>query len=1367
MKLLYRKGVNLLLSIIVLTVTALPFGSENKAFASVACDGVTPGTTADCPVMIYDAAGLNEMRALTGHYALGADIDMTAYLGPGGAGYNGGDGWVPVGSGGGVSNAFRGTFNGNGHTISHLKIDSTAGAVGLFGATSNAIIRNVGLIDVAILGAGASSNVGGLVGYHNGTIENAYVTGTVKGADRVGGLVGYATGVTSAPGRIRDSYASVTATGTGTGEVGGLVGYAEGHDLVITDSYYNSDLTGSSAAGIALTSSQMKQAASFGWWDFSAQGPWGIVEGETFPMHRATLDQILLDDLTVNDGAIAYEPAFAADTSAYSTRVTGEVDSITVSVYSDSSRISVSIDGDDTDSKIVPLDPGDNSIAITAAADVAVPGADTRPFETAYTLQVIREDGIDYPHRISTASQLAEIGTTAHYGSSDGYELMNDLDLSGLSWDPIGDGGQPFTGTFEGNKHVIRNLTVSGSADDAGLFAASSGIIRDLGLENASIAGGSRVGGLVGSNSGTVSNAYAKGNVTGDLQVGGLIGLNGGAANVAYTYAAGLVSGGDHTGGLIGENAGGSVTHSYWDAEAGGGSVSAGGEGKTTADMQLAATYSGWDFAGTWAMIEDTTYPMFTRHYDAVKLQALGVSSTAGVLAWVPAVFASAQGAYKLTADRYMESVRVIANPADVLTTVKIGAAESASAQVAVKAGSNSILIGTTGIDGAPVGAYRLTVDVPAPGMTGLQAPPVGYYGIGDALTFTVSYEDDVDVAGVPTIPLTIGEGASATTVYATYAGQPAGEKNKLLFTYAVQEGLIHSNDLAIGTDIQLPGGAAIHAAATTVAVPLALPATPTAGIRIDSVKPAITLSQQPASAVTTRDPVTVTATLDGTGSGIAATKWSEGTRTAADFATVGQSLTGNSFQVTANGTYSVYAIDEAGNEAVERIAIANIRTASSGGSGSSGPVAEPPTPSKGPTITLDAGGGITIRMDSSTIVKETLGDGTKAEHVALTDDILGQVSELLKKARKPYVTVVIDPSGQSVEARFSWASLAKMKNAYPSAVFKVELSASSYELPLNALNPAPQTKQVNLILAKLAGNEKERLEKAVNNAGLMLISDAAEFKRTESADGQTREVRDFGGGTYLIRGIVPYKGAPGERMTAVLYDPATGTLSFVPAVTAARADGQTEIAIKAPRDGIYALVESGKSSFSDLNGHWARSDAELLASKRIVSGVSGTTFAPGSPITRAEFTALLVRALGLKIEPTVGDAGFADVSKEDWFAPVIQAGVQAGLVEGLSRNEFAPGARITREQIAVMFGRALAFLGHPEPDADRVPIALSKFGDSAEISAWARSAVAQSVSAGLISGTTKDAIAPFDEATRAQTVVMLRRFLQYVEFID
>ncbi|WP_127586914.1 S-layer homology domain-containing protein [Paenibacillus koleovorans] len=367
---------------------------------------------------------------------------------------------------------------------------------------------------------------------------------------------------------------------------------------------------------------------------------------------------------------------------------------------------------------------------------------------------------------------------------------------------------------------------------------------------------------------------------------------------------------------------------------------------------------------------------------------------------------------------------------------------------------------------------------------------------------------------------------------------------------------------------------------------------------------------------------------------------------------------------------------------------------------------------------------------------------------------------------KKPFVSVIINDTEQGVLVQFTGASLDKVKNAYPNTIFEIVLNASSYQLPVNALNLAPQTKHVIVGMTKIAGQVKEQLDQSANNAGLRPISQAVDFKVSVTSDEATVEVDEFGG-TYMIRTIVFDGNRSGEYMTAILYDPATRALSFVPAVIATRSDGKTAMSIKTPHNSIYTLVESGRRTFSDIQSHWAKTNIELLTSKLIVSGVSTAQFAPDIAITRAEFTALLVRALGLKLEPKERNLPFNDIAQNDWYAPVVEAGVQVGLVRGVSVGTFAPNVPITREQMAVIFNNALVYLGYPQLNVNDASVALGKYRDRTDISAWAQSAVAQSIAAGIIHGMTDDTIAPSQPATRAQAVVMLQRFLQYVEFID
>ena len=118
-------------------------------------------------------------------------------------------------------------------------------------------------------------------------------------------------------------------------------------------------------------------------------------------------------------------------------------------------------------------------------------------------------------------------------------------------------------------------------------------------------------GGLVGANYRSIKNTYARGIVSGVHRVGGLVGINLGGSSIAYSYATGTVDGGDHVGGLVGVN-NGDITTSYWDTDASGRPDSAGGDPKTTTELQspimtgsiTTAIYygwseDGWDFGGS------------------------------------------------------------------------------------------------------------------------------------------------------------------------------------------------------------------------------------------------------------------------------------------------------------------------------------------------------------------------------------------------------------------------------------------------------------------------------------------------------------------------------------------------------------------------------------------------------------------------------------------------------------------------------------------------------------------------------------------------------------------------------------------------
>ena len=149
---------------------------------------------------------------------------------------------MPIGTTGAP---FSATLEGNGHAVRNLFI-KRGSAAGLFGvADASSVIRHVGLVDVAVAGAG---DVGGLVGSNAGSVAGSYTTGVVSGTgDRVGGLVGR----NESTGAVRTSYS--TARVSGNASVGGLLGE---HDGALTAGYATGRVSGSSRVGGLVGRSQ-------------------------------------------------------------------------------------------------------------------------------------------------------------------------------------------------------------------------------------------------------------------------------------------------------------------------------------------------------------------------------------------------------------------------------------------------------------------------------------------------------------------------------------------------------------------------------------------------------------------------------------------------------------------------------------------------------------------------------------------------------------------------------------------------------------------------------------------------------------------------------------------------------------------------------------------------------------------------------------------------------------------------------------------------------------------------------------------------------------------------------------------------------
>ncbi|MGZ9585550.1 S-layer homology domain-containing protein [Paenibacillus marinisediminis] len=408
------------------------------------------------------------------------------------------------------------------------------------------------------------------------------------------------------------------------------------------------------------------------------------------------------------------------------------------------------------------------------------------------------------------------------------------------------------------------------------------------------------------------------------------------------------------------------------------------------------------------------------------------------------------------------------------------------------------------------------------------------------------------------------------------------------------------------------------------------------------------------------------------------------------------------------------------------------------------------------------------------TIVKGT--DGRDVRKVRLDPARLKQACALLADSPRDEQVVIVQVAGvesvANVEVPYSVCVDAALKA--PDAVISIQFHDFTYELPLKLFKSGvldellgtplgADLSQVKLHvgIGVMDSSLSTSLKGLVQQQGAQWIGEAVEFNLNIEMDGRLVPIHQYGK-HFVVRTMHINQALDASRTTVIVFDPVKGTMSFAPAQFTVK-DGQTHVAIKRNADSIYAIVQSSPS-FHDIKGHWAQTDIELLAAKRIVNGITPMNYGPDHSITRAQFAAMLVRSLG--ITPKQGKVEFLDVRSSEWFAEVVGTAADAGIVNGYEDGSFRPNDSITREQMAVMMVRALDWIGNGNTATVSTDI-LARFADHAKIGSWAIPAMQRVVATGLLEGVTADTLAPNELATRAQAVVILKRWLQYVEFIN
>ena len=425
-------------------------------------------------------------------YLLANDIDLSGY-----------PNWTPIGRFDPPDDMlpFSGVFDGQGYSITGLKISGNEDARGLFGYTHLATIRNVVIRNPEIQGG---DKVGALVGhqaYSSEGIENcAVIGGKIQGSNRAGGLVG---NMEESP--IKNCYTTCEVIATDY-HAGGIVG-AHKVGSGLENCYATGNVSGPNSGGIAGRARNVERCVALGQTVTGASSH-RVLSESNGKLNVYAWRSMKVNGITVTDGAANNENGadLVCNGGALSTQFSEIFANDDAWTYTE------------------------NGLPILKA----LKGAQSSELPT--WVKAGSAANVVYIHTMADLANLASAVNSGVNMSGKTFLLMNDIDLSGLNWVPIGyyidwnnSNNKPFSGVFDGQGHSIIGLTISGGQNDAGLFGYTHlATIRNVVIRNPQIEGRGEVGALVGrqgySSTGIEKCAVIGGRIQGAGSVGGLVG---------------------------------------------------------------------------------------------------------------------------------------------------------------------------------------------------------------------------------------------------------------------------------------------------------------------------------------------------------------------------------------------------------------------------------------------------------------------------------------------------------------------------------------------------------------------------------------------------------------------------------------------------------------------------------------------------------------------------------------------------------------------------------------------------------------------------------------------------------------------------
>ena len=360
-------------------------------------------------------------------------------------------------------------------------------------------------------------------------------------------------------------------------------------------------------------------------------------------------------------------------------------------------------------------------------------------------------------------------------------------------------------------------------------------------------------------------------------------------------------------------------------------------------------------------------------------------------------------------------------------------------------------------------------------------------------------------------------------------------------------------------------------------------------------------------------------------------------------------------------------------------------------------------------------------------------------------------------------VIMPITATTNIVKAQLNLQNVKDMADKF--ILLKIENQKAVYTVPTSAIDVAKVSKalgqdslkdiQVEMIFEKTTQETIDQLEKHIKDQYTM-INVPMTFEIQAMVNGKAIKLDTFN--TYVARNTeVTAKEA--EGITTAVIIGKDGRMYHIP-TNVYQEDNKYFVQVNSLVGENYILIEN-KVNYSDAAGKWYEEVANELGSRMITKCLEeGNAIQGDKAITRAEFAALLVNALGLPQAPEGADC-FKDVAKSSSYLGEIGAAYQYEIIKGVSKDQFAPNKTITREEAMAMMQRA-AKVAQLKGEKGQ----LEAFEDYSKVSEWAKDAVAFNIGSDLIIGS-NNKLRPQSTITRAESMTVVLRMLQKADLID